>query len=151
MCSFGSFAKRGRSFPCGSTVKSQIFVRYLISYFRTFAKSAKFNTGRKFIFGLEAIEFQCNFVLRPSKVRKLVRTNQFQVKSTKIGTGRKFVTLQYVLLFLKHWVVKLRALWLLRQLKLLESLSSLLVECEETVRFFWFSQMRWSLLLPMML
>ena len=76
------------------TVKSQIFVRYLISYFRTFAKSAKFNTGRKFIFGLEAIEFQCNFVVRPSKVRKLVRTNQFQVKSTKIGTGRKFVTLQ---------------------------------------------------------
>ena len=32
------------------TVKSQIFVRYLISYFRTFEKSAKFNTGRKFIF-----------------------------------------------------------------------------------------------------
>ena len=39
---------------------------------------------------------QCNFVLRPSKVRKLVRTNQFQVKSTKMGTGRKFITLQYV-------------------------------------------------------
>ena len=36
------------------------------------------------------------FVLRPSKVRKLVRTNQFQVKSTKMGTGRKFVILQYV-------------------------------------------------------
>ena len=40
-------------------------------------------------FRLEAIEFQCNFVLRPSKVRKLVRTNQFQVKGTKMGTGRK--------------------------------------------------------------
>ena len=38
---------------------------------------------------------KCNFVLRPSKVRKLVRTNQFQVKSTKMGTGRKFITLQY--------------------------------------------------------
>ena len=50
----------------------------------------------KIYFCLEAIEFQCNFVLRPSKVRKLVRTNQFQVKSTKMGTGRKFVTLQYV-------------------------------------------------------
>ena len=49
----------------------------------------------KIYFCLEAIEFQCNFVLRPSKVRKLVRTNQFQVKSTKIGTVRKFVTLQY--------------------------------------------------------
>ena len=42
------------------------------------------------------MEFQCKFVLRPSKVRKLVRTNQFQVKSTKRGTGRKFVTLQYI-------------------------------------------------------
>ena len=31
------------------TVKSHIFVRYLISYFRTFEKSAKFNTGWKFI------------------------------------------------------------------------------------------------------
>ena len=50
-------------------------------------------------FCLEAIEFQCNFVLRPSKVRKLVRTNQFQVKSTKMGTGRKFVTLQYGFVF----------------------------------------------------
>ena len=49
----------------------------------------------KIYFCLGAIEFQCNFVLRPSKVRKLVRTNQFQVKSTKIGTVRKFVTLQY--------------------------------------------------------
>ena len=27
-----------------NTVKSQIFIRYLISYFRTFEKSAKFNT-----------------------------------------------------------------------------------------------------------
>ena len=32
--------------------------------------------------------------MRPLKVRKLVRANQFQVKSTKMGTGRKFVTLQ---------------------------------------------------------
>ena len=43
----------------------------------------------KIYFCLGAIEFQCNFVLRPSKVRKLVRTNQFQVKSTKMGTVRK--------------------------------------------------------------
>ena len=50
----------------------------------------------KIYFCLGAIEFQCNFVLRPSKVRKLVRTNQFQVKSTKIDTVRKFVTLQYL-------------------------------------------------------
>ena len=50
----------------------------------------------KIYFCLGAIEFQCNFVLRPSKVRKLVRTNQFQVKSTKIDTVRKFVTLQYI-------------------------------------------------------
>ena len=28
-------------------------------------------------------------------MRKLVRTNQFHVKSTKMGTGRKLVTLQY--------------------------------------------------------
>ena len=35
-----------KSFPVSNadTVKSQIFVRYLISYFRTFEKSAKFNT-----------------------------------------------------------------------------------------------------------
>ena len=72
------------------TVKSQIFVRYLISYFWK-----KCEIWMKIYFCLEAIEFQCNFVLRPSKVRKLVRTNQFQVKSTKMGTGRKFVTLQY--------------------------------------------------------
>ena len=39
------------------TVKSQIFVRYLISYFRTFEKSAKFNTEWKFV-----------FVLRPSNI-----------------------------------------------------------------------------------
>ena len=39
------------------TVKSQIFVRYLISYFRTFEKSAKFNTGWKFIFVLRPSNF----------------------------------------------------------------------------------------------
>ena len=50
----------------------------------------------KIYFCLEAVEFQCNFDLRPSKVRNLVRTNQFKVKSTKMGAGRKFVTLQYV-------------------------------------------------------
>ena len=47
------------------------------------------------------------FVLRPSKVRKLVRTNQFQVKSTKIGTVRKFVTLQYQLKYFQSSYVKL--------------------------------------------
>ena len=50
----------------------------------------------KICFCLGAIEFQCNFVLRLSRVRKLVRTNQFQVKSTKMGTVRNFVTLQYL-------------------------------------------------------
>ena len=49
----------------------------------------------KISFCFEAIEFQRHFVRRPSEVRKLVRTNQFQVESTKIGTVRKFVTLQY--------------------------------------------------------
>ena len=49
----------------------------------------------KISFCFEAIEFQRHFRRRPSKVRKLVRTNQFQVESTKIGTVRKFVTLQY--------------------------------------------------------
>ena len=43
----------------------------------------------KIYFCLGAIKFQCNFVLRPSKVRKLVRMNQFQVKSTKMGTGER--------------------------------------------------------------
>ena len=40
-----------------ATVKSQIFVRYLFSYFRTLKKSAKFNTGRKFIFVLGPSNF----------------------------------------------------------------------------------------------
>ena len=42
-------------------------------------------------FCFEILDFQRPFFLRPSKVRKLVRTNQFQIKSTKMGTGRKFV------------------------------------------------------------
>ena len=50
----------------------------------------------KISFCFEAIEFQRHFLRRPSKVRKLVRMNQFQVESTKIGTVRKFVTLQYL-------------------------------------------------------
>ena len=45
----------------------------------------------KISFCFETFEFQCDFVVRLSKVQKLVRTNQFQVKSTKMGTGRKFV------------------------------------------------------------
>ena len=48
-------------------------------------------------FQFEALEFQCHIVLRPSKVRKLVWTNQFQVNSTKMGTGRKFVILRFEL------------------------------------------------------
>ena len=45
-------------------------------------------------FCFEIVQFHCVFIVRPGKVRKLVRRNQFQVKSTKIGTGGKFVTLQ---------------------------------------------------------
>ena len=48
----------------------------------------------KVSFGFDALEFQSHFVFRPSKVRKLIRTNQFHVKNTKMGAGRKFVTLQ---------------------------------------------------------
>ena len=56
-------------------------------------------------FRFEALEFQCYFVLRLSKVRKLVCVNRFQVKSTKMGTGRKFVTLQYTCpTFLQSWL-----------------------------------------------
>ena len=39
----------------------------------------------KFFFRFEALKFQSHFLLRPSKVRKVVRTNQFQLKSTKMG------------------------------------------------------------------
>ena len=39
-------------------------------------------------FCFETLELD-DFVFRPSKVRKLVRTNQFQVKSMKMGTGWK--------------------------------------------------------------
>ena len=48
----------------------------------------------KVSFGFDALEFQSHFVFRPSKVRKLIRTNQFHVKNTKMGAGRNFVTLQ---------------------------------------------------------
>ena len=41
----------------------------------------------KISFCFDALEFQRYFVWWPSKVRKLVRTNQFQVKSTKMGSG----------------------------------------------------------------
>ena len=47
----------------------------------------------KISFSLLALDFQYNFVLRPSNVPKLVRANQFQVKSTKLCTEQKFVTL----------------------------------------------------------
>ena len=54
------------------TVKSHIFVRYFISYFRTVEKSAKFNTGWKFI-----------FVLRPSNFNVIL----FEaLESTKISS-----------------------------------------------------------------
>ena len=53
----------------------------------------------KIYFCLEAIEFKCNFVFRPSKVQKIVRTNQFQVKSTKMGTRQKFVLYSTLLVF----------------------------------------------------
>ena len=59
----------------------------------------------KISFCFLAIEFQRHFLRRPSKVRKLVRTNQFQVESTKIGTVRKFVTLQYMLACLRLCVM----------------------------------------------
>ena len=39
------------------TVKSQMFVRYLFLYFRTFKKSAKFNTGRNLFFVLGPSNF----------------------------------------------------------------------------------------------
>ena len=84
------------------------FPSYFILYrkvtnFRTvlkvsyFWKSTKFKTVWKFLFALRSSIFNVFLILRPSKVRKLVRTNQFQVHSTKMGTGRKFVTLQYFL------------------------------------------------------
>ena len=84
---------RRTEFPkfCGSnqlTVKSQIFV---LLYFW---KSSKFSTVN-FFFSLWGPRIQRCLVLRPWKVRKFVRTNQFQVKHTKMGTGRKFVTFQY--------------------------------------------------------
>ena len=39
----------------------------------------------KFHFVVKYLDFQRHSLLRPSKVRKLFRTNQFQVKSTKNG------------------------------------------------------------------
>ena len=56
-----------RSQKSTDTVKSQIFVRYLISYFRTFEKSAKFNTGWKFIFVLMPSNFNVILFWGPRK------------------------------------------------------------------------------------
>ena len=44
----------------GPTVKSQIFVRYLISYF-VLLKKYEFNTGQKFIFALRPSNFNVIF------------------------------------------------------------------------------------------
>ena len=44
-------------------------------------KKYEFYYRMKISFCFEAIEFQRHFLRRPSKVRKLVRTNQFQVES----------------------------------------------------------------------
>ena len=75
--------------PCHCKVTN--FCPVLFSHFW---KKYKIYFRMKIYFRFEALEFQWHFVFRPSKVRKLVRTNQFQVKSTKMGTRRKFVTLQ---------------------------------------------------------
>ena len=69
-----------------------------VTHFRTFVPFEKKHSilyRMKRSFCLEALEFQSHFVLRTSKVRTLVRTNQFQVKCTKMGTRRKFVTFRY--------------------------------------------------------
>ena len=81
------------------TVKPHIFVRYLFSYFHTFAVLEKaqnlMSQAYENLFLLWDRRVSTSVCFRPSKVRKLVCTNQFQVKNTKMGTGRKFVTLQY--------------------------------------------------------
>ena len=72
---------------------------FVLSYFW---KSSKFNTvngAYKNVF-CAPFCFEDHFVLRTSKVRKLVRANQFQVKSTKIGAVQNFVTLQYAIFFM---------------------------------------------------
>ena len=54
--------------PGWGTVKSQIFVQYLFSYFRTFEKSTKFNTVWKFLFVLRPSNFNVIFAFRLSKI-----------------------------------------------------------------------------------
>ena len=76
-----------------SYCKVTIFKEYLISYLLSFEKVQ--NLSKKKFFGFEALEFRRHFCLRPSKVRKLVCTNQLQVESTEMDTGRISVTLQY--------------------------------------------------------
>ena len=50
-----------------TTVKSQIFVRYLSSYFRTFEKSTKFNCVWTFLFVLRPSDFNVIFFWGPQK------------------------------------------------------------------------------------
>ena len=97
-CVLNNFlSEANEKIPEHGTLKSQIFVRYLFSYISYFWNSTKFNIVWKFLFALKPLNVNVIFFAdprRPSKVRKLVRTNQFQVESTKIGTVQKFVTLQ---------------------------------------------------------
>ena len=58
-------------------VKVHFSVASTFCTFAPFDKSTKFNTARKFL-------LQGGGGLRPLKVRKLVRTKQFQVKSMNI-------------------------------------------------------------------
>ena len=53
------------------TVESQIFVRDLFSYFRTFEKSAKLDVRMKISFRFETLEFQCHFCFAALKSTKI--------------------------------------------------------------------------------
>ena len=60
-------------------VKSQIFVRYLVSYFRTFEKSAKFNAGWKYVFVWRPLNLNVILFWGPRKYENLFeRTSLFK-------------------------------------------------------------------------
>ena len=68
------------------------------TYFRTFVllkKVLNLILYKKFSFCFEILQFQCDFVLRLSKARKLVSTNRFQVAGTgfksKVTSRRNFI------------------------------------------------------------
>ena len=76
-------------------VKSQIFVRDLISYFCTFESSIKFNTVWKFCFGLRTFNISTSVCFEAFESTKTSSNEPVSSQKYEIGSRTKIVTLQH--------------------------------------------------------